>query len=120
MTPANVNLLNAVVLIALGLMGYFTSASPSPTAFIPVVFGAILIACTPGVKKHNKAIAHVAVLLTLIILVALVMPLKGAIGRGDSAAILRVAAMIITSALAMIVFIKSFIDARRSKESDAE
>ena len=34
----------------------------SPTALIPVGFGTVLILCTPGVKKQNKVIAHVAVL----------------------------------------------------------
>ena len=44
----------------------------SPTALIPVGFGVILLLCTIGLKKENKIIAHVAVLLTLVILVALV------------------------------------------------
>ena len=60
--------------------GYLSSASPSPTALIPLFFGVALLLCYPGIKKENKIIAHVAVLLTLIVLVALFMPLKGAIG----------------------------------------
>lgn len=120
MTPGNVSLLNAVVLIALGLLGYFSSDSPSPTAFIPVAFGAVLLVCNPGVRNNNKVIAHVAVLLTLILLLALAMPLKGAIGRGDGAAIVRVGIMIATTALAMGVFIKSFIDVRKAKNAEAE
>lgn len=115
MTPGNVSLLNALVLIALGLIGYFTSENPSPTAFIPVVFGFILLACNPGVRKNNKAIAHVAVLATLLILLGLVMPLKGAVGRGDSAAIVRVCLMLATTVLAMVVFVRSFIAARKAK-----
>jgi membrane-bound ClpP family serine protease len=113
MTPANVSLLNAVVLIALGLIGYFTSEDPSKTAFIPVVFGVILVACYPGVRKHNKTVAHLAVLATLLILIGLFMPLKGAIGRGDTAAIVRVVLMLVTTAAALVVFIRSFIQARR-------
>ncbi len=48
-----------VILVALGLFGYFGSASdsPSPTALIPAGFGAVLIvlgivAHKPGVRKH--------------------------------------------------------------------
>ncbi|MCO8121830.1 hypothetical protein NHH03_08790 [Stieleria sp. TO1_6] len=120
MNPANVSLLNAIVLIVLGLIGYFSSENPSPTAFIPVVFGVILLATNPGVRKHNKAIAHVAVLATLLILLGLAMPLKGAIGRGDGAAIGRVSVMLITTVLAMVVFIRSFIEARKAKTAVAE
>ncbi|MEL6105777.1 MAG: hypothetical protein AAFU85_07070 [Planctomycetota bacterium] len=115
MTPGNVSLLNAVVLVVLGLSGYFFSDKPSPTAFIPVVFGLILLACNPGVRSHNKVIAHVAVLATLLILFGLAMPLMGAVKRSDGAAIGRVSVMLITTLLAMVVFIRSFIDGRKAK-----
>lgn len=118
MTPANVSLLNALVLIVVGAFGYFSSDTPSPTALIPVGFGVILLACNAGVRKHNKAIAHVAVLATLLILIGLVMPLKGAIDRGDAAAIGRVCLMTFTTVAAMVAFIRSFIEARKAKETD--
>ena len=78
----------------------------------------MLLLCYQGIKTQNKVIAHVAVLLTLVVLVALFMPLRGAIGRSDIAATVRVALMMVTSALSMGYFIKSFIDARKEK-SDA-
>ncbi len=119
MSPATANLINAVALIALGLMGYFTSDSPSKTAFIPVGFGVALLACYPGVRNNSKVVAHVAVVLTLIILLALVMPLRAAIDREDTAAIVRVGLMLATGVLAMVMFIRSFIAARRSKSADS-
>ena len=119
MNPGNVSLLNAIVLVVLGLAGYFFSDKPSPTAFIPVVFGVVLLACNPGVRSHNKAVAHIAVLATLLILLGLAMPLKGAFGRGDGAAIGRVSVMIITTLFAMVVFIRSFIDGRKAKQAEA-
>lgn len=117
MTPGNISLLNALILISVGAWGYFGSESPSPTALIPVGFGVVILLLNPGVRKHNKAIAHVAVLLTLLILLGLAMPMKGAIERGDNLAIGRVALMIISTIFAMVVFIKSFIDARRAKNA---
>lgn len=111
------SLINSISLVVLGLWGYLASDTPSMTALIPVIFGAILLACYPGVKKENKVIAHVAVVLTLLILFGLVMPLRGAIGRGDGAAIARVAVMLITTILAMVYFVKSFIDARKAREA---
>ena len=64
------NLLNSIVLIIIGLWGYFEVVSP--TALIPVFFGLVLLLCNGGVKKENKVIAHIVVLLTLLLLVALV------------------------------------------------
>ena len=43
------------------------------------------------------------------------MPLKAAIADGRTASVFRVIAMIITGVLAMISFIKSFINARKKK-----
>ena len=113
------SLINAVLLIVLPLWGYLSSETPSKTALIPAGIGIILLAMNPGVKKENKVIAHIAVLLTLLILIALITPLMGAVGRGDGLAILRLAAMIVSTALAMVFFVKSFIDARKRREKEA-
>ena len=109
------SLVNAIILIALGLWGYFGSETPSMTALIPVVFGAIILALNKGIKNENKIIAHVAVLLTLLILIGLIKPLTGAMDRGDNTATVRVAIMILSTLVALAYFIKSFIDARRQR-----
>ena len=113
MNAYKANLLNSLALIIIGFWGYFESSSV--TALIPVVFGFVLLACSKGVKNQNKIIAHVAVLFTLIILLALVgMRLPKSIDSGGIG-LVRVLVMISTSALAMIYFVKSFIEARRNK-----
>ena len=105
------NILNSIVLISLGLWGYFDVQAP--TALIPVGFGVILLLCTIGLIKENKIIAHVAVLLTLVILVALVgMRLPKSLNSGG-VGLFRVIAMIATSVLSMVAFVLSFIKARR-------
>ena len=113
MKPYSINFVNAIIMILLGSWAYLTSQTPSLTALIPVLSGIILIAITPGFKKGNKVLAHIAVSLTFLILLGLIKPLTGAIGRADHAGIARVVIMMITSFFSMIVFIKSFIDARR-------
>ena len=115
MNPGNANFINAAVLIVMGAWGYFGSESPSPTALIPVVVGAILFVMTNSIRNHNKVVAHIAVLLTLLILVALIKPFTSAMGRADSMAMIRVGLMMLTSLIAMIAFVKSFIDARKEK-----
>ena len=113
------SLINALILIGFGLWAYLGSETPSKTALIPVGFGAVLLALYKGVEKENKIVAHIAVLLTLIILIALVKPLTAALGRDDSMAIIRVSVMMLSTAVALFFFIKSFIDVRRARAAKA-
>lgn len=115
MKPYLINLLNALTLIILGSWAFFISITPSVTALIPVFAGIILVVITPWFKKGNRVIAHVAVVLTLLILIGLIKPLTGAISRADSLGITRVLVMMATSFTAMVIFVKSFIDARRGR-----
>ncbi|MEM8791296.1 MAG: hypothetical protein AAGE80_06745 [Pseudomonadota bacterium] len=115
MTANTASLINAIVLIGLSVWAYLAGGGASFTALIPAGFGVALMICYPGVKVQNKVIAHIAVLLTLVVLIALIMPLRGAIGREDSLGILRIALMMATSAFALVFFVKSFIDARRGR-----
>jgi len=111
------SLINAIVLLATSAWAYFASTAPSFTALIPAVFALLLIACYSGVKKENKIIAHIAAVLTLVIVLALITPLRGAIGREDPMAIMRVGLMMASSVVAMVFFVKSFVDARRRRQS---
>ena len=115
MKASTSSLLNAIILISMGLWGYFESESKAITALIPVIIGIILLLVNKGVKNENKALAHVAVLLTFLILLGLIKPLLGAFERENAYAIIRVLLMIISSLWAMISFIKSFISARKNK-----
>lgn len=119
MNAAFANLINAAALIGLGVWGYFdySGDKASPTALIPAVFGVILLVMTPAIKKHNKMIAHIAVLVTLVVIIALFSkPLPAALERGGIG-VYRIGAMILTSVFAMAMFVKSFIDARKARQA---
>tara|TARA_B100000902_G_scaffold278606_1_gene264502 strand:+ start:1987 stop:2355 length:369 start_codon:yes stop_codon:yes gene_type:complete len=119
MTAEKMNLINALTLVILGLWGFIDVNTPSLetgiswTALIPVLFGTILLLCHKGIKNGSKVIAHIAVVLTLLILIALVgkrLPISienGGIG------LFRVAAMSVISLLAFVSFIRSFIENRK-------
>ena len=115
MKAHNTSLTNAILLITLPLWGFLTSESPSLTALIPTFIGVILLLMYKGLKKQNKVISHIAVLLTFIVLIGLIKPLTGEIDRNDNDALIRVLIMIFSSILAMTFFIKSFIDARKKR-----
>ena len=111
MNAYKANLINSISLIILGIWGYIEVSSV--TALIPTAFWAILLDCSGGVKKQNKIIAHIAVLLTLLILFALLgMRLPKSLESGGLG-LFRVLAMCGTSVMAMIYFVKSFIAARK-------
>ena len=111
MNAYKANFLNSISLIIFGIWGYIEVSSF--TALIPTAFGAILLACSIGIKKQNKIIAHVAVLLTVLILLALLgMRLPKSIESGGLG-LFRVLAICITCTLAMIYFVKSFRAARK-------
>ena len=111
------SLINALLLIGLGAWGYFGSETPSSTALIPVIAGFILLTLYKGVKMENKVLAHIAVVITLIMAFGLAMPFKGAISRDDTMAAVRVGIMLVSTIVALIAFIKSFIDARKAREN---
>lgn len=118
------NLINALTLIVMSLWSYLAyeatvdKPDPSLTALIPLFLGVILLLCNGGVKKENKTIAHVAVLVTLVaILGNATKPLMSAIENGRTLGIFRVSLMILTSTIAMITFVRSFIANRKRKNS---
>ena len=122
MTAQKMNLINVFTLISLGLWGYIDVSNYNLativsfehwTALITVLFGIILLLCNKGIQNSNKAIAHIAVVLTLLVLIALVgkrLPIsidQGGVG------LFRVLAMSLCSFIAFIAFIRSFIENRK-------
>ena len=113
MKPHLASAINAFTMVALGFWGWKTGNSP--TAMIPVILGALLLPLNNGIRYESKVVSHVAVILTILAVVGLSMALKGTIERGDTIPIARVSVMLLTAVIALIVFIKSFIDARKKR-----
>ena len=115
MKSNTISLINAIILVSFSLWGYFSSETPSATALIPTAFGMLLVLLNKGVKNENKLAAHLAVLLTLLVIFGLIKPLLGSVERKDYPAIVRVSIMLLSSILAMVYFVKSFIETRRNR-----
>ncbi len=114
MRPYQASLLNSLTLIILGIWGIFSSMGSSPSIFIPAIIGVLLLSLNDGVKNENKHISHFAVLLTLLSFGS-IMPLKAGLSEGDFLKISRQSLILLSSLYAMIIFIKSFIQARRDR-----
>jgi len=117
--PFVATIVNGIALIVLSLWGYF-GGQGSLTALIPVGFGVAFLLLSPGVKTYNKAIAHVVAFLALVTLSALIPPFLRVIGSGNTLGIVRVGGMLLTTAAALGFYVKSFIDARRSRQAATE
>ena len=99
--PKKAILLNSLVLIIVGFVGYIVKSSP--TALIPVFFGIILVLCYMFYDKNSKLIAHIAIF----------MPLTKRLDSQDIYGILRISSMQIISLYSMVCFISSFLKARK-------
>jgi len=120
MTAFSANLLNSFILIIMGMWGFLDAyntdgTNMSKTTLIPVIFGVIFLLCSPWIKKHNKTVAHIVVVMTLILLIALVKPLLAREGLAQ----IRIGLEMLGCLIALVFFIKSFIDARKARQQNA-
>ena len=100
------NLINSIALISMSAWGYVDTNSF--TALIPAFFGIILLILGTMLtnEKLVKLSAHLVVLFTLLILLALVIQVLPGVFERGGIGLIRVILMISTSSIAMIIFIK--------------
>ena len=117
-------ILFGVLLILLGIIGYViavTNNNASVTALIPAFFGAVLAAL--GALSHfkenwRKHLMHVAVVVALLGFIATAGRLISRLGElTASPAVISQAVMAIICLLFVVLAIRSFAAARRSREA---
>lgn len=118
MKATAINNVNAAVLITAGLYGYFGIAvgkdgHHSLTALIPAAFGVLLIILGLFWAKAPKVISHTVVVLTLVLLIMCLMRFVKVADWDAKKYIFLLC--VFSNAIALVVFIKSFIDVRRNK-----
>ncbi len=122
-TMPRITIAFGVILILMGLAGYFLTGMASVTALIPAFFGAPLailgwIAFKPGARKHAM---HVAAALALLGLGGTVPGVIKLIRAAGGAELARPPAVIVQSIMAtlcllfLVLCIRSFIAARRAR-----
>ena len=118
MKAATANLLNSIVLIIAGLYGYFLILTPegthAPTALIPAAFGLLFLILQKGVASANKIVSHLVVVLTLVLLIICAMRFFKIEEWGPKKYLFL--ACILSNAVALIAFIGSFIEARKTEK----
>jgi hypothetical protein len=102
-------LFNGLVLIGLGLISYFNSDVKSGTALIAPIAGVILVILAFPTKNGNRTAAHIGVVITALVAIALIFPI---IRTASPYAI----AMCAISFVALIYYIKGFMAMKKAKE----
>lgn len=126
-------ILFGIVLILLGVVGYFASGGASITALIPAFFGLPLVVLGfLAAKEHlRKHVMHVAVLVGLVgfigaaimalpkvpelITTGKVMRVKGEVQSDATLAVIMTLLMGVVCAVFVVLCVRSFIEARRSR-----
>jgi hypothetical protein len=123
-----ITIITGILLIALGVGGYafaLTTDHPSPTALIPAAFGLVLLllGLLARSEKMRMHVMHVAVLIGLVgFLIPAWRVISKAISTGIDAPSLAVVANVLMALICgvyVVLCIKSFIDARRSRKQQA-
>ena len=117
MKPSVVNFINGLILIIVGLYGYFgvtsSTGTASVTALIPAAFGLLLVILSSFWNKAPKVISHIAIVLTLLLFIMVVNRFVKIDVWNETKYIFLIC--IISNAFALFVFIRSFINARIRK-----
>ncbi len=101
---------NSIILIGLGIYGYVISGSP--TSFISVAIGAVLLILAFPVRKDNHVAAHIAVGLT-----GLSMIIFFVVGFLRSNNIILV--MAVVTLISFIFYISDFLRRKKERESNS-
>jgi hypothetical protein len=117
----------AALLIILGVGGYFATGQTSITAMIPAFFGFIvlitgLVALRDNLRKHAMHVAAILSLLAVIGSFSGLTKVPALLGGGDlerPEAVASQAIMALLSLAFLLLCIKSFMDARRSRSTQA-
>lgn len=126
---AQLSIVYGVVLILIALIGYFGTGRASLTALIPAGFGLpVAILGMLALRVREKArmhVMHAIVVIAVVAAVGTVRSLSGLLRLLSGGAVERPAAVYAQSATAavsalfVVLCVKSFVDARKARKSDA-
>ncbi|MBK6622979.1 MAG: hypothetical protein IPH04_01965 [Saprospirales bacterium] len=115
MKPYQITLINAIVLLAIGLWGYLHPGAQRSFALIPVAFGLLFLTTTPLFRSGNLLVAYMVSTLTLLLVTALAISLVEALQYREFGNIFRLSLMSISSAIAVGIYFKAYLLQQRAR-----
>ena len=109
MNPANSNLINAAVMVAVGAWGFFGEGSSDLRYMLFIFGGTVLFVMTNSLRFHNKTVSRIVMSLTVLLAAFAGYMFYDSIGRIDSTHLFR-------SGLVLISCIVSFVTMLLIKE----
>jgi uncharacterized membrane protein (UPF0136 family) len=113
--PHKVNMVNGIILITAGLIGFFSNPSYPLTALISPAFGLVFILLNPAMKKGNKIVIHLIVVLTLLLGIMVTMVFFRAAEPAFDRRSILLAIMALSCYVSFAFYLANFIKARMDK-----
>lgn len=110
MKTYQVNLLNGLILIIIGMWAYLTTSTDTATALIPVAFGSLFVITVPPFRSGNPLTANILTLLCALLIIALSMSLWRTIQEKQGFPILSLVIMLLSSCVALVFLIRHRTD----------
>jgi peptidoglycan/LPS O-acetylase OafA/YrhL len=110
--PYIINTINALILIAAGLIGYFINPAKPPTALLAPFSGILLLAATYHLRKHNRFVTHTVTALTLLIGILLITSINPESFTWDIRNVLLLV-MGVSCFIAAVFYVGTFVKERR-------
>lgn len=105
MKPTQAIVINAVLLILLGLWGYLASPEYRSTELIPIVFGLLFLASVLPIRFENRIVEFMLRILLFLLVVALTLSLIRAINNANVGNIIRLSLMILATGYTLLIFV---------------
>lgn len=121
MKPLHVIVLNAFLLILLGLWGYLASPTHSSTELIPIVFGFLFLAAALPIHLDNRIVEFMVRVLLFLLVIALTLSLVNALDHVDPENMLRLSLMLLATVYSLFIFIiklrKRLLDRKKNRNN---
>jgi uncharacterized membrane protein (UPF0136 family) len=111
--PYQVNLVNALVLLAGGLWGYFHPEAQRSYELIPVAFGLVFLGATPLFRTGNRIATYLVGGLTILLIFALAKPFLESFSQGAIWKMLRLSLMTLSTAAAAGFYLYRLVVGKR-------
>lgn len=112
-------LVNSIVLIIIGFWGYAANNFATHTAIIPLGSGILFMILSLLLKTENKNILLLIISLTLLLILAFSMPFLRNAKQADLWGMFRIGIEMLVSAMALIVYLRNFVQLNKNKTLNA-
>ena len=106
MKTYQINLLNGITLIVIGLWAFLTTTTETATALVPVAFGGLFLLTIPPFRSGNPLTANILTLLSGLLIIALSLSLWSTVRDQQGLPVLPLIIMLLSTSVAFVFLIR--------------